>query len=685
MSQPQHTNRLRNETSPYLLQHAHNPVDWHPWDEQALALAAEADRPIFLSIGYSACHWCHVMERESFEDPETAAFLNEHFVNIKVDREERPDLDSIYMEAVQIMTRHGGWPMSVFLMPDGTPFHGGTYFPPTPRQGMPSFRQVLEAVADAYARRRADLQAHGRKMVSLMLNLTQQAQPPDLDREEILQQAMTQLQQHFDSHRGGFGQAPKFPQPMTLDFLLAHASHGQNLSARDMADLTLDRMLHGGIYDQLGGGFHRYSVDAHWLVPHFEKMLYDNAQLLLTYLHAWQLTGKQAYQRMLHETIGYVLREMTQPEGGFYSAQDADSEGEEGLFFVWSPAEIEEILGAETARAVALVMGVTERGNFEGRNILHRPLPLEECSRRLRMPPDRLQAILDEALPALREARAQRIWPARDDKVLTEWNGLMIHALAQCGAILPHPGALQAAREAAEFIWTRMRRPDGKLYRSWKDGQARFNGYLEDYAAYGRALLGLFEAEAEPQWLQRSQAIARVMQAEFEDQESGAFFQTGHSHEQLVMRRKEYLDNAIPSGNSMAAEFLIRLAHITDHAPYRAAAERIFRQIGTLMGAQPTAFGRMLRAFQALDAPMQEIIIVGDPEAALTRTLQQHARQSYHPHRFVAVIPPDHGWDLPLFAGKTTVDHTPVAYVCRNQVCHAPVSTVQDMLRLMHP
>ena len=677
------TNRLARETSPYLLQHAHNPVDWHPWDARALALAQTEDKPIFLSIGYSACHWCHVMERESFEDAETAAYLNAHFVNIKVDREERPDLDAIYMDAVQLMTRQGGWPMSVFLMPDGTPFHGGTYFPPTPRQGLPSFRQVLEAVTEAFARRRDDLQAHGVKMVAHMDALSAPAPAGDLDREGLLSQARTQLAHVFDANYGGFGRAPKFPQPMTLDFLLAQAHDAGDRQARQMAEVTLTRMLNGGIYDQLGGGFHRYSVDAYWLVPHFEKMLYDNAQLLGTYLHAWQLTGKPDYRRVVLETIDYVLREMTHPEGGFYSAQDADSEGEEGTFFLWSLEEMEAALGQETAQAARLALGATARGNFEGRNILHRPLALEECSRRLRLQPERLQAVLQEARQALLQVRERRPRPARDDKILVEWNGLLIYALAQCGTVLPHAPALAAARRAADFIWERLRAADGRLRRSYKDGQAKFNGYLEDYAAYGRALLALFEADTNPVWLQRSQAVAATMRAEFEDAEGGAFFQTGHSHEKLVLRRKDFMDNAVPSGNSLAAAFLIRLAHIAGHAPYRASADRVFRRVGDLMGAQPTAFGCLLTALQDRDAPTQEVIIVGDPDAEATRALLHAARQSYHPRRFVAHLRPDHASDLPLLAGKTAAGGVPAAYVCRNQTCHAPVTNVADMLALM--
>jgi len=676
-----HTNRLIHETSPYLRQHAHNPVDWYPWSEEALAAAKANDLPIFLSIGYSACHWCHVMERESFEDADTAAVMNAGFINIKVDREERPDLDAIYMEAVQLMTRQGGWPMSVFLLPDGTPFHGGTYFPPIPHQGMPSFRQVLQAVSDAYGQRRSDLTEHGRKLVALMQS-SQDRTPGDADMPAaILDKAVRQLRNTFDSQAGGFGGAPKFPQPMTLDFLLACSWEQQNLADRHMAEHTLTRMLNGGIYDQLGGGFHRYSVDAVWLVPHFEKMLYDNAQLMRTCLHAWQLTGHSDYLRVINETFEWLRREMTHPSGGFFSAQDADSEGEEGKFFVWSLEAIEETLSEEEARVVTTVFGVTENGNFEGHNILHRPMAPEEACRRLRMQPRKMQSALDQAMQTLFEVREQRIHPDTDDKILCEWNGLMIHALAECGSVLGNPDMLQAARSAADFVWNHMRSPDGTLLRTWKDGTAHLRGYLEDHAAYGRALLALFEADGNMEWLTRGRAITETMLAEFEDQDDpGGFFQTGHSHETLVMRRKDIQDNAIPSGNSMAAELLIRLAWVTDEPRYRASAQRVFQLAGSLLSGYPTAAGRMLAALQAWQATPQEIVITGDPTDPVKADLANQARRMYHPNRIVVEVEPDHGSDLLLLAGKSMPDGQPAAWICQNRTCQAPVHTVQELL-----
>lgn len=681
MESPALINRLNAETSPYLLQHAGNPVAWQPWDAEALELARAEDKPIFLSIGYSACHWCHVMERESFEDETIAAYLNERFISIKVDREERPDLDAIYMEAVQIMTRRGGWPMTVFLMPDGSPFYGGTYYPPTSRQGMPGFLQVLEAVADAFADRRGDLKEHGANLVAQMVKMASlSAESPSVQPEETLGRAVSQLEQVFDANYGGFGGAPKFPQPMTLDFLLTQAHDRTHRQARHMAEHTLSRMLRGGIYDQLGGGFHRYSVDAHWLVPHFEKMLYDNAQLLETCLQAWQLTGGAEYLRGVEETIAYVLREMTQPGGGFYSAQDADSEGEEGVFFLWDKDHIEELLEEAAAAAVCLTLGVTPHGNFEGRNILNRPLAIEECVRRLRMHPSQLQDLLEHALPTLWRAREEREKPFRDEKILTEWNGLMIRALARCGAALPHPEALQAAREAADFIWEEMRTPDGALWRSYRAGQARNQAVLEDYAAYALGLLELFIADAAPRRLEQSLEIASQISDRFLDPETGSYFQTGNDHESLVMRRREYIDNAVPSGNSLTADLFLRLAQITGDDAFRRLAAPIFASVAPLMAAQPTGFGRMLRAYSDLHAPGQEVVIVGDSEDPRTRELAEAARRPYHPRRVVLQVPPRREVELPIWQGKDLLDGEPAAYVCHKHVCQQPVKGVGDML-----
>ncbi len=668
-------NRLIHETSPYLRQHAYNPVDWYPWGEEALEKARREDKPIFLSIGYSACHWCHVMERESFEDEETARILNEHFVNIKVDREERPDLDAIYMEALQAMTGTGGWPMSVFLTPEGYPFYGGTYFPPTPRYGMPSFKQVLLAIAEAWRTRRPDLLEQGQKLAEYIAR-SGQLQPQDEPLStEILEAAVQRLHLDFDERHGGFGDRPKFPQPMVLDFLLTQYARVDDLDALFMVEFTLEQMAAGGIYDHLGGGFHRYSVDEHWLVPHFEKMLYDNAQLLRTYLHAWQITGRETFRRVVEETTDYVLREMTGPEGGFYSTQDADSEGEEGKFYVWTPDQIQAVLGPEDARLFNRIYGVTRTGNFEGRNILHRARSPEEVAQEEGLDPDALTSRLAEMRRRLFQAREQRIKPERDEKILAEWNGLMIHALAEVGTVLGRKDALEAAVRAAHFVLERMSQPDGKLYRSYKDGQARFNAYLEDYASFARALVALYEATFEIRWLAEAIRLARVMVAQFGDPERGGFFQTGLDHETLVARRKDFVDNAVPSGNSMAAELLIRLARFTGNETYREEAGRILRIMAEAMARQPLGFGRLLAALHEYLAPSREIVVVGDPEDPRTQALLAQVRGRYLPTAILALRrPQDEDLFLPLLQGRTLVDGRPAAYVCENYTCRLPVT-----------
>ena len=694
-SSPTHTNRLINETSPYLLQHAHNPVDWYAWGEAALARARDEDKPIFLSIGYSACHWCHVMERESFENAQTAAMMNELFVNIKVDREERPDLDSIYMEAVTAMTQQGGWPMSVFLTPNGEPFYGGTYYPPEPRYGMPSFQQVLMSVADAYENRGAQVREQAQRLTAqLARTALLDATAQDLG-VEVLDEALANLRQYFDEYEGGFGQQPKFPQPMTLDFAMSQYARTGDPEALYMAELTLEKMAQGGIYDQLGGGFHRYSVDAIWLVPHFEKMLYDNSQLLRSYLHMWQITQKPLFLRIVNETIDYVLREMTAPAGGFYSTQDADSEGEEGKFFVWSPAEIETLLGAENARLFNAHFGVSPRGNFEGHNILNINMTLADVARRFGKTEQAVAAVTAEGKHALFAARELRIKPARDEKVLTEWNGLMIHALADCGAVLGRADALDAARKAANFVLDKMSQPDGKLNRSWtppqpspqengrQRGGARFNAYLEDYAAFIRSLIALYEATFELRWLGEASRLTQLMLSQFGDEERGGFFQTGVDHEQLVVRRKDFIDNAIPSGNSLAAEALLRLSVLTGNQEYRQRATAILLMMKEAMAQQPTGFGRLLGVLNALLSPSQEVAVVGDPQEAATHALLDQVRQRYLPTTVLALKHPYEESMLPLLEGRTLVDGKAAAYVCENYACQLPVTTAEALGRLL--
>lgn len=683
MTKHKYTNRLIHETSPYLRQHAHNPVDWQPWGEEALTKARTADKPIFLSIGYSACHWCHVMEEESFEDEATAALMNELFVSIKVDREERPDLDAIYMDAVVSMTDAGGWPMSVFLTPEGQPFYGGTYYPPQPRYGMPSFQQVLQSVAKAYRDRRQDVLGQAARLTqALQRTAYLSAQEGDLG-SELLDEAVGALDQAFDRDNGGFGSQPKFPQPMTLDFLMAYYKRTGNLDALYMAELTLEKMAHGGIYDQLGGGFHRYSVDALWLVPHFEKMLYDNSQLLRTYLHGWQITGRPLYRRIVEETVDYVLREMTAPTGGFYSTQDADSEGEEGKFFVWTPAEIERLLDPQAAAIFETYYGVSDRGNFEGHNILSVIRTAANVAERFRTTPEEVERILADGRRHLFAVRERRIKPARDEKVLTEWNGLMIHALAECGVVLGRKDALQAAAQAADFILTQMSQPDGKLYRSYKDGQARFNAYLEDYAAFIRSLLALYESTFDLRWLGEASRLTQLMFAQFHDPANGGFFQTGADHEQLVVRRKDFIDNAMPSGNSLAAEALLRLSVLVGNESYRREANRIMLTLKESMMRQPTGFGRLLGTVETLLTPSQEVVIVGDPTATETAALVEEVRRRYLPHTVIAGKKPGEESILPLLEGRELVNGKAAAYVCENYTCQLPVTSSAALGKLL--
>lgn len=680
---PAHTNRLADETSPYLLQHAHNPVDWYPWGQEALALAQAADKPIFLSIGYSACHWCHVMERESFENEQTAMLMNEHFINIKVDREERPDLDAIYMEAVQAMTGSGGWPMSVFLTSTGQPFYGGTYYPPQPRYGIPSFPQVLLAVSTAYKSRRDDIEGQAQRLTeALNRSGTLSASSGELS-TEILNEATSKLLHYFDEQHGGFGDQPKFPQPMTLEFAMSQYRRSGNLDVLYIAEHTLQQMAEGGIYDQIGGGFHRYSVDRVWLVPHFEKMLYDNSQLLRAYLHAWQITGRAHYRQIIDETVDYVLREMTAPQGGFYSTQDADSEGEEGKFFVWTANEIAEILGKEDADLLGHYYGVTAMGNFEGKTILHITRPLTEVAEQAGISVDAAKERLSVAQQKLFMEREKRVKPGRDEKILTEWNGLMIHALAEVGVVLGRQDALEAAQKAARFILDKMRQDNGFLFRSYKDNQARFNAYLEDYAALIRGLLALYESTFDLHWLGEAVRLTKVMQSQFEDELRGGFYQTGRTHEQLVVRRKDFIDNAIPSGNSMAAESLLRLAKLTGNHNYRRQAARILHLMAAAMQGQPTGFGRMLTALDDFLTNSQEVVLVGTLDDPRTQAMLQEVRRHYLPHTVLALKEPNTENPLPLFEGRTLVQGQPTAYVCENYACKLPVTGVDELGQLL--
>ena len=683
MTEPTHTNRLIDETSPYLLQHAHNPVDWYPWGEEATAKAAAEGKPIFLSIGYSACHWCHVMARESFEDEATAALMNELFVNIKVDREERPDLDAIYMDAVQALTGQGGWPMSVFLTADGRPFYGGTYFPPEPRHGMPSFSQVLKSLARTYQNDREKVMGQADRLIQLLRRTALPgAVGSDLG-EEILDNAIEKLAEVFDDQNGGFNSPPKFPQPMTLDFIMTQFARTGSEETLYPAELTLFKMAIGGIYDHLGGGFHRYSTDGRWLVPHFEKMLYDNAQLLRSYLNIWKITKRPTYRRVLDETIGYILREMTSPDGGFYSSQDADSEGVEGKFFVWTPEQTQVILGPQMAAVFEDYYDVSAHGNFEGNSILNVVKTAQEVAERFNSTTADVEQTLAVARGALFDAREERVKPGRDEKILTEWNGLMIHALAECGVVLDRPDALEAATVAADFILNSMSREDGRLYRSFKDGRARFNGYLEDYAAFIRALIALYETTFELRWLGEASRLTRIMFAQFHDAAGGGFFQTGVDHETLIVRRKDIIDNAIPSGNAMAAEALLRLSVLTGNQEYRQEVARILLLVKASMALQPSGFGRMLAVLDAFLAPGHEVALVGTFSGEPMQALLHQVRKRYLPRTVLAAKEPIDESMLPLLADRGLVDGRAAAYVCENYACRLPVTTAEELSALL--
>ncbi|MQF48971.1 thioredoxin domain-containing protein [SAR202 cluster bacterium AC-647-N09_OGT_505m] len=670
------SNRLINETSPYLVQHANNPVDWYPWGEEALQRARVEDKPIFLSIGYSACHWCHVMERESFEDPNIAQLMNQSFINIKVDREERPDLDSIYMLAVQAMTGRGGWPLSIFLTPEIAPFYGGTYFPPQGHHGMPGFIQVLGAVAEAYRTRRDDIEHSVERITTAIMGATRPVPITEPLTADILSTAYEGLKGDFDPENGGFGTAPKFPQPMILEFLLRFHHRTRDPQALSMVETTLNHMARGGIYDHLGGGFHRYSTDPSWLVPHFEKMLYDNALLSRLYLHAYQATGNPSYGSIAQETLDYVLREMKDPQGGFYSAQDADSEGEEGKSFVWTPNEIEKVLGPHEASVLQRYFGVTHEGNFEGQNILSRSQDIAEIAYDLNLEPGEMLAIVERGKAALLKARSRRVSPATDTKVLASWNGLMLYSLARGAAILHREDYLQAAIANASFILQNMRHGQ-RLLRTYTDGQAKLKGYLEDYAFLVDGLLALYEATFDFYWLKEAQTLAQHMMDLFWDEGEGVFYDTGLDHEALLIRPRDIGDNAMPCGGSMASDVLLRLSVFTGDSIYAKRAASAFKSVQGFMGRAPQAVGHWLGALDFYFSSPQEIAVIGPREDEATKALLECIYGSYLPNKVLAGYNPldanSHS-DIPLLEDKDMRDGTPTVFVCQNYVCQQPVT-----------
>jgi hypothetical protein len=657
-------NRLINETSPYLLQHAHNPVDWYAWGTEALERSAKEDKPILLSIGYSACHWCHVMEHESFEDASIARVMNDNFINIKVDREERPDLDQIYMTAVQIMTGSGGWPLTVFLLPTGVPIFGGTYFPPDDRYGRPGFRRLLEAISEAYRTRRDEIVTNSKGLLEhLDRQMLQQSEDAEID-ANLLDLAYRALGTRFDPRDGGFGGAPKFPPSMSIDFLLRYHHRADDEHALHMATLTLDKMAYGGMYDQVGGGFHRYSTDDRWLVPHFEKMLYDNALLARAYLDAWRTTGAPLYKRITEETLDFVVREMRDPSGAFYSTQDADSEGVEGKFYVWTLEEFRQIVGSD-AEILPKYFDVTEHGNWEERNILNVPRPPEVFSKLEKLSMDELAAMVEAAKKKLYAVREKRVKPGRDEKVLTDWNGLMLRAFADAAAYLGRDDYRAVAEANANFILTTLW--DGKrLLHSFKEGRARFNGYLDDYANFVDGLFALYELTFDYKWLEHAVNVADRMIDQFWDEKDGGFYFTAKDHEPLITRTKDYFDNATPSGNSIAADVLLRMAALLHRPDYRDKAEQIFRTTFNLLQQYASGFGRMLGAVDFYVGPAREIAIVGKPDEFLSAL-----RSRYLPRTVVAA-----GDDarIALLRDRPMVDKKPTAYVCENFACKQPVT-----------
>ena len=674
-------NRLANETSPYLLQHAENPVDWYPWGVEAFEAARRRDVPVLLSVGYSSCHWCHVMERESFENDQIADMMNRWFVNIKVDREERPDVDSVYMTAIQAMSGHGGWPMTVFLTTEGEPFYGGTYFPPEDRGGLPSFVRVLETISEAYVSRKADVQQSGQQLVARL----RQAYTPDPGveplTESILQTAFEAALTQFDDRSGGFGLQPKFPQPATLEFILRFYARSGVPVALEMVEYTLSKMAAGGIHDQIGGGFHRYSTDAFWLVPHFEKMLYDNALLARLYTHAYLVTGSEQFRRTAERIIDYVIREMTSADGGFYSAQDADSEGVEGKFFVWTPKQLAQVLGADDAAIVADYYGVTNEGNFEGMSILNLPSPQEEVASRHSMSVSELEALIDSASHRLLETRSSRVPPMTDTKTIVSWNGLMLAAIAEASAVFERDDYLEVARANADYLLGRMV-DSGRLRRTDSNSDNGSRGFLDDYASLIDGLLVLHSADGDPRWLVEAEALARSAVDLFWDPQRSQFYDTGSDQEALIVRPRDVTDNAHPSGHSMMTDVLIRLSTITGNSDFRNMAGQSLRGVRGIMEQFPTGAGHWLCALDSYLADSKEAVVVTDGGHSEAAPLLRRLASAFEPSAVKVAMTSGHeGYrEWPVFSGRTTVNGQPTAYVCRNYACQLPTNDADTMM-----
>jgi len=679
-----HTNRLIHETSPYLLQHAHNPVDWYPWGDEAFQKAKSENKPILMSIGYSACHWCHVMEHESFENEKIAALMNDLFVSIKVDREERPDLDEIYMNAVQMLTGRGGWPMTVFLTPEGKPFYGGTYFPPEDRQGMPGFPRILTGVAQAYREKPQDVERSVEQILSALKRMSESHESKATFSPDAIAESAEQISRAYDSDHGGLGRAPKFPNAGVYELFLRYYHQSKNQRFLEMVTHTLTKMALGGIYDHLGGGFHRYSVDEKWLVPHFEKMLYDNAQLLRIYAQLYCVTGNDLFKNVTEETADYLLREMLHSEGGFYSTQDADSEGEEGKFFIWSPQEINSIIGEEAGEIFARIYDVSDFGNFEGKNILHPILSFEQASKLFRKDVKEIAAIIADGKLKLFQEREKRIKPFRDEKIITSWNGLMLSGLAEAIKIAPQKAYVESANRTVEFIFSKIFR-DGHLLHSYKDGKAKLLGYLDDYAFLAVGLLDLYETTFDRTQFERAIKLADTMLSEFWDEKDGAFFYTGKSHEQLISRAKPVFDASIPSGNSMATHLLLRLHHLTGREDYLKRAETVLRSYYDAMMSQPFGFAHMLCSLDLYLRKPKEIVVIGNREDTNVAELVSRIHSVYLPNKSLQLAGPDQSLEKvsPLLQGKTQLDGKPTVYVCHNFTCSAPVTSWEELKSLL--
>ena len=680
-------NRLKDESSPYLLQHADNPVDWHPWSDAAFRIAREVDKPVLLSVGYSACHWCHVMAHESFEDAATAEMMNALFVNVKVDREERPDVDDIYMQAVQAIAGQGGWPMTVFLLPDGRPFYGGTYYPKESRYGMPSFQQLMAAVHDAYRNKRDQLEAQADNLhQALKRDVLGIGRADDSGLTlELLDEAAANLMDAMDAVNGGFGTQPKFPNPISLEFLLRYYERTVDYRALQLLTLTLRKMAQGGIYDQVGGGFARYSVDAHWLVPHFEKMLYDNAQLSRLYLHAWQLTGDEFFRLVAEDIYDYILREMTAADGGFYSATDADSEGVEGKFFVWTIEEAREALAPlsdSLPRALEIAVeyfGMSAEGNFEGSNILFVPRSPDETAVDLGLSIGQLVEAVAQIKEQLYAIRGQRIPPLLDDKILTAWNGMMLASLAEAARVLGRSDYLEAARRSGEFLLSEMVDGNGRLYRTHKDGRSKLNAYLEDYANLVDALLELYQTTFDERFFAAAQRLADHALARFKSGDGG-FYDTSDDHESLIVRPRNLQDNVTPSGNAMLAKQLLRLAAYTGEARYDEAGREVLRKLSDAMRQYPQAFAESLNAADMLVRGIDEVALIGELESAAGSEILETLRRPYRPNVITAWSREDATRDelIPLLSERSMFEGRTTVYVCRNFACRLPVTTAEE-------